>query len=154
MTECVDLKFRGTSGVVAAAVVRGRDGLTVIDPGPTSCLPALEAHLHDRGEALRHVRRILLTHIHLDHAGATGTIIERVPSARVYVHEIGGPHMIDPAKLIAAEAGSQSPFLIVNLIVVLFSITVRARSPCAINHEFRRGGTRGRRGTSVAPSRR
>ena len=102
MSECVDLKFRGTSGVIASALLRGRDGLTVIDPGPTSCLPALEGYLHAHGDTLRDVRRILLTHIHLDHAGATGTIVERVPSIEVYVHEMGAPHMADPAKLIAS----------------------------------------------------
>ena len=78
------------------------DGLTLIDPGPTSCLPALEAGLRDRGLTLRDVRTLLLTHIHLDHAGATGTIVERVPGIRVYVHERGAPHMIDPEKLLAS----------------------------------------------------
>ena len=48
------------------------------------------------------MRTLLLTHIHLDHAGATGTIVERVPGVRVYVHERGAPHMIDPAKLLAS----------------------------------------------------
>ena len=102
MSECVDLKFRGTSRVIASALLRGRDGLTVIDPGPTSCLPVLEAYLHEHGDTLRDVRRILLTHIHLDHAGATGTIVERVPSVEVYVHEVGAPHLADPAKLMAS----------------------------------------------------
>ncbi len=48
------------------------------------------------------MRTLLLTHIHLDHAGAAGTIVERVPGIRVYVHERGAPHMIDPAKLLAS----------------------------------------------------
>jgi glyoxylase-like metal-dependent hydrolase (beta-lactamase superfamily II) len=76
--------------------------VTLIDPGPTSCLPALEAGLGGRGMTLRDVRRLLLTHIHLDHAGAAGTIAERVPGLRVFVHERGAPHMIDPAKLLAS----------------------------------------------------
>jgi glyoxylase-like metal-dependent hydrolase (beta-lactamase superfamily II) len=51
---------------------------------------------------LRDLHTLLLTHIHLDHAGATGTILERVPAVRVYVHEIGAPHMADPEKLLAS----------------------------------------------------
>ena len=101
-TDYIDLQFRGSSRVIATALLDGPGGLTLIDPGPTSCLPALEAGLRDRGLALRDVRTLLLTHIHLDHAGASGTIVERVPNIRVYVHERGAPHMIDPARLLAS----------------------------------------------------
>jgi glyoxylase-like metal-dependent hydrolase (beta-lactamase superfamily II) len=100
--DCIDLLFRGSPRVIATAVLQGSDGVTLIDPGPTSCLPSLEAGLNERGLALRDVRSLLLTHIHLDHAGAAGTIVERVPPVRVYVHERGAPHMIDPSKLIAS----------------------------------------------------
>lgn len=101
-TDYIDLQFRGSSRVIATALLDGPGGLTLIDPGPTSCLPALEAGLRGRGLALRDVRTLLLTHIHLDHAGASGTIVERVPNIRVYVHERGAPHMIDPARLLAS----------------------------------------------------
>lgn len=100
--DFIDLHFKGSPRVIATALLTGRDGVTLIDPGPTSCLPALEAGLQHRGLSLREVTTVLLTHIHLDHAGATGTILERVPAARVYVHERGAPHMIDPAKLLAS----------------------------------------------------
>ena len=100
--DYIDLHFRGSPRVIATALLNGPDGLTLIDPGPTSCLPALEAGLRDRGLSLRDVRTLLLTHIHLDHAGATGTIVERVPDIRVYVHERGATHMIDPEKLLAS----------------------------------------------------
>ena len=100
--DFVDLQFRGSPRVIASPVLTGPDGVTLIDPGPTSCLPALEAGLRDRGLSLRDVRTILLTHIHLDHAGASGTILERVPAVRVYVHDVGAPHMADPAKLLAS----------------------------------------------------
>ena len=100
--DFIDLQFRGSPRVIATALISGPGGLTVIDPGPTSCLPVLEAGLRDRGLALRDVRTLLLTHIHLDHAGATGTIVERVPGIKVYVHERGAPHMIDPEKLLAS----------------------------------------------------
>ena len=100
--DYIDLQFRGSPRVIATAILTGADGVTLIDPGPTSCLPALEAGLGARGLTLRDVRSLLLTHIHLDHAGACGTIVERVPAVKVYVHERGAPHMIDPAKLLAS----------------------------------------------------
>lgn len=100
--DYIDLQFRGSPRVIATAILQGTDGVTLIDPGPTSCLPTLESGLRDRGLALRDVRTLLLTHIHLDHAGACGTIVERVPGARVYVHDRGAPHMIDPVKLLAS----------------------------------------------------
>jgi glyoxylase-like metal-dependent hydrolase (beta-lactamase superfamily II) len=102
MNNYIDLQFRGSPHVIATALLTAADGVTLIDPGPTSCLPVLEAGLRERGLALRDVRNVLLTHIHLDHAGAAGTIVERVPGVRVFVHERGAPHMIDPAKLLAS----------------------------------------------------
>lgn len=102
MNDFIDLHFRGSPHVIATAIMTSADGVTLIDPGPTSCLPALESGLRGRGLSLRDVRTLLLTHIHLDHAGATGTIVERVPGVRVFVHERGAPHMIDPAKLLAS----------------------------------------------------
>ncbi len=98
----VDLRFRDLDRVIATAVLRGPDGVVLVDPGPTSCLPALEDGLARIGASLSDVRTILLTHIHLDHAGATGTIAARVPDARVYVHERGAPHLVDPTKLLAS----------------------------------------------------
>ena len=66
----------------------------LIDPGPSSCLPTLlEALGDDRPSAL------LLTHIHFDHAGAAGSLVERWPDLPVYVHERGAPHMADPSRL-------------------------------------------------------
>lgn len=102
MSDFIDLNFRGRPRVIASALLSGPDGVTIIDPGPTSCLPALEQGLRARGLTLRDVRALLLTHIHLDHAGAAGTIVERVPAVKVYVHDVGAPHMIDPAKLLAS----------------------------------------------------
>jgi glyoxylase-like metal-dependent hydrolase (beta-lactamase superfamily II) len=101
-SDFIDLHFKGSPRVIATAVLSGPDGVTLVDPGPTSCLATLEAGLRHRGLSLRDVRTLLLTHIHLDHAGAAGTIVERVPGIRVYVHERGAPHMIDPAKLLAS----------------------------------------------------
>jgi len=98
----IDLKFLGLQHVIGTAVLDGPSGVTLIDPGPTSCLPALESALSDHGRALSDVKTILLTHIHLDHAGATGTLLARLPGASVYVHQRGAPHLIDPVKLLAS----------------------------------------------------
>jgi glyoxylase-like metal-dependent hydrolase (beta-lactamase superfamily II) len=98
----IDLRFHGRERVIASAVLRGPDGLVIVDPGPSSCLPALEEGLAGIGGTLADVRTLLLTHIHLDHAGATGTILSRAPRARVFVHERGAPHLIDPSKLLAS----------------------------------------------------
>jgi glyoxylase-like metal-dependent hydrolase (beta-lactamase superfamily II) len=67
----------------------------VIDPGPTSCLETLLDGLGDVRP-----RALLLTHIHLDHAGASGSLVERWPDLEVYVHERGARHMVSPARLI------------------------------------------------------
>jgi glyoxylase-like metal-dependent hydrolase (beta-lactamase superfamily II) len=94
--------FRGTPGVIATAVLEGPSGIAVIDPGPSSDLAALEADLASGGLSLDDVEAVLLTHIHLDHAGATGTIVRRRPDCRVFVHERGARHMVAPEKLIAS----------------------------------------------------
>jgi glyoxylase-like metal-dependent hydrolase (beta-lactamase superfamily II) len=98
----IDVNFLGVPGIIATAVLHGPGGVALIDPGPTSTLPALRAALAQAGIGLTDVRSIVLTHIHLDHAGATGTIVHEHPDVRVYVHEKGAPHMIDPGKLLAS----------------------------------------------------
>lgn len=97
-----DGQFRGTPGVIATGVLEGTSGIALVDPGPTSDLAALEADLASGGLSLDDVEAILLTHIHLDHAGAAGTIVGRRPGCRVYVHERGARHMAAPDKLIAS----------------------------------------------------
>lgn len=99
-----DVSFRGVAGVIATAVFEGRAGMALVDPGPTSCLPALEAELERGGRCLADVSAVLLTHIHLDHAGATGTILRQAPAARVFVHDRGARHLIDPEKLLRSAS--------------------------------------------------
>ncbi|MCU1384798.1 MAG: fold metallo-hydrolase [Acidobacteria bacterium] len=98
----LDLNFYKVKGVIASVILHGPGGAAIIDPGPSSTLPALRAGLARAGIALADVRAILLTHIHLDHAGATGTLVRENPALRVYVHEKGAAHMVDPSKLIAS----------------------------------------------------
>ena len=96
----IDVWYRGQPGVVGTGVIELADGVLLVDPGPGVTLPRLEAGLREAGVTMSDVRGILLTHIHLDHAGATGAIVRENPSVRVFVHERGAPHMIDPTRLL------------------------------------------------------
>ena len=100
----IDLQFLGRPHAVATAVVQSAGSVALIDPGPSTCLDTLELGLQSHGVRLRDVTHLLLTHIHLDHAGATGTIVGRHPDIRVVVHEKGGPHVVDPRKLVESAA--------------------------------------------------
>lgn len=101
-TRVIDLEFLGQRDVIATAVVETPDGVLLVDPGPGSCLAGLRHELEAAGIGPRDLRGVLVTHIHLDHAGATGTIVREYPHVTVYVHERGAPHLIDPARLIAS----------------------------------------------------
>jgi len=98
----VDLLFLGWPHAIATVVLQDAGRVALIDPGPASCLDALDLGLQAQGLRLSDVTDLLLTHIHLDHAGATGTLVRRHPHIRVVVHERGAPHMADPAKLLAS----------------------------------------------------
>jgi glyoxylase-like metal-dependent hydrolase (beta-lactamase superfamily II) len=92
VSNLIDLMHLGRDRVIGAYDI---DGI-VVDPGPTSCVEKLLAETRPRV--------LLLTHIHLDHAGATGTLVSRFPDIQVYVHERGIPHLVDPEKLLRSAA--------------------------------------------------
>jgi glyoxylase-like metal-dependent hydrolase (beta-lactamase superfamily II) len=98
----VDLNFLGVPEIIATAVLHGASGVALIDPGPSTTLDNLKASLQRRNISVADVRQVLLTHIHLDHAGVTGTLVRENPAIEVFVHERGAPHLIDPAKLLAS----------------------------------------------------
>jgi glyoxylase-like metal-dependent hydrolase (beta-lactamase superfamily II) len=100
--DYVDLNFLGKPEIIATAVLRGPGGVALIDPGPSTTLESLRGSLKQKGIAFADVGQLLLTHIHLDHAGATGTILRENPAIDVFVHERGAPHMVDPARLLAS----------------------------------------------------
>lgn len=100
--DFIDLNFLGRPSIIATGILHGSAGVALVDPGPSSTLSTLERELGAKGIGFRDVRQLLITHIHLDHAGATGAIVERFPHIEVFVHERGAPHMVDPAKLLAS----------------------------------------------------
>jgi len=101
-SEPIDLLHGGAERVIGSYVVETDDGLALVDCGPASCVPALEAGLAARGLELADLSHLLLTHIHLDHAGATGVLVREHPTLQVHVSEVGAPHLIDPARLEAS----------------------------------------------------
>ncbi|MGE3179450.1 MAG: MBL fold metallo-hydrolase [Vicinamibacterales bacterium] len=98
----LDLHFQRLPRIIATGVLHGPGGVALVDPGPASSLPTLRRTLADAGIAMSDVTALLLTHIHLDHAGASGTLVRERPDLKVYVHKAGAPHMVDPSKLLAS----------------------------------------------------
>jgi glyoxylase-like metal-dependent hydrolase (beta-lactamase superfamily II) len=98
----IDLHFLGRPGSIAAYLVPYSGGAVLVDPGPSSTLPALEAGLAAHGLDLGRVTHVLVTHIHLDHVGAAGTLARR--GTRVLVHPDGARHLFDPTRLLASAA--------------------------------------------------
>jgi len=96
----LDLNFQGRPQAIAAYLIRNADAVLLVESGPGSTLAGLEAGLAKEGLAPRDVTHLLLTHIHLDHAGAAGWLARQ--GTEVYVHPVGAPHMLYPEKLLAS----------------------------------------------------
>jgi glyoxylase-like metal-dependent hydrolase (beta-lactamase superfamily II) len=97
-----DLNFQGRPNAIAAYGIPHSGGLVLVECGPGSTLPGLEAALANRGYGFGDVTHVLLTHIHLDHAGAAGHMAQA--GAQIVVHPIGAPHMLAPEKLLSSAA--------------------------------------------------
>jgi glyoxylase-like metal-dependent hydrolase (beta-lactamase superfamily II) len=95
----LDLLHLGAERVIGSYVVETNAGPALFDCGPTTCVDQLKAGLRERGLALTDVRHLLLSHIHLDHAGAAGVLVREHPGLQVHVSEIGAPHLVDPSRL-------------------------------------------------------
>jgi glyoxylase-like metal-dependent hydrolase (beta-lactamase superfamily II) len=102
--DVLDVNFLGRPGVVSCGLIRGAGGVALVDPGPSSSLSGLRAALAAHGLALGDVNAILVTHIHLDHSGAIGSIAREHGAVQVFVHERGAPHMVDPSRLLKSAA--------------------------------------------------
>jgi glyoxylase-like metal-dependent hydrolase (beta-lactamase superfamily II) len=98
----IDTGFRERTGAVAAFLVVGPEGLGLIETGPTTVYERLLAGIRDAGFDPSDVRDVVVTHIHLDHAGGLGTLMRDQPQVRAWVHPVGLPHMLRPEKLIAS----------------------------------------------------
>ena len=100
--ELLDLRHLGHERVIGSYLLETEDGLALQDCGPSTCIPELKARLAERGLELQDVRHLLLSHIHLDHAGAAGALVREHPGLQVHVSEIGAPHLVDPSRLEAS----------------------------------------------------
>jgi len=99
-TTLIDVEYLGYPRVIAACLIESEGHAAIVDPGPASALDTLRRKLDQLGVGVAGLNAILLTHIHLDHAGATGTLVKENPRIRVYVHQRGAPKMVDPTKLL------------------------------------------------------
>ncbi|MGZ4258455.1 MAG: MBL fold metallo-hydrolase [Gaiellaceae bacterium] len=100
--SALDLHHLGRERVIGSYLLETEDGLALQDCGPSTCVPELKARLGEHGLELRDVRHLLLSHIHLDHAGAAGVLVREHPELQVHVSEIGAPHLVDPSRLEAS----------------------------------------------------
>jgi glyoxylase-like metal-dependent hydrolase (beta-lactamase superfamily II) len=100
----LDLNFQGRPHAIASYLIRSGDAVVLIESGPGSTRASLEAGLAQAGLSPRDVTHVLLTHIHLDHAGAAGWLAANAHGATIYVHPVGAPHMLNPEKLLASAA--------------------------------------------------
>ncbi len=98
----IDLLHRGAARSVGCYVVETDDGAALFDCGPATCIPTLKGELAARGLELGEIRHLLLSHIHLDHAGAAGALVRELPTLQVHVSAAGAPHLSDPSKLEAS----------------------------------------------------
>ena len=97
--EPIDLHHLGNERTVAAYALDTDDGPALFDCGPTTCIDALKQGLAERDLQLTDIRHLLLSHIHLDHAGAAGVLVREHPSLQVHVSSIGAPHLVEPERL-------------------------------------------------------
>src|SRR5207244_3691605 len=105
--EPIDLLHQGER-VVGVYLLETPEGPALFDCGPSSSIEALKAGLAERGLALTDLRHLLLSHIHLDHAGAAGSLVREHPALQVHVSGIGAPHPVAPPPDVDLEAWQQT----------------------------------------------
>lgn len=98
----IDLQFLGMPGAIAAYLIPHKQGAVLIESGPGSTLPTLITGIYAHGFSAADITDVILTHIHLDHAGAAGWLARQ--GARIHVHPNGKPHLLNPEKLLASAA--------------------------------------------------
>jgi glyoxylase-like metal-dependent hydrolase (beta-lactamase superfamily II) len=100
----ISLPFREEPEIVGSYLISGGNEIALIDPGPGNMLAAQLAAIREAGFDPTDVTHLVLTHIHLDHAGMTGSLLRHMPRATVYVHSKGAPHLLDTSKIVASAA--------------------------------------------------
>jgi len=98
----IDLHFLGLEKEIGVYLFDTADGPALFDCGPASTLEHLRTGLAEHALEVTDVRHLLLSHIHLDHAGATGELVREHPGLTVWVSPIGAPHLVDPARLVSS----------------------------------------------------
>lgn len=98
----ISLPFQDEEEIIGSYLLAGNNELALIDPGPGSTLETLFEGIHAAGFDGQELTHILLTHVHLDHAGVAGSLARRVPKAQVLVHQFGEPHLLDTSRLVAS----------------------------------------------------
>jgi glyoxylase-like metal-dependent hydrolase (beta-lactamase superfamily II) len=98
----LDTCYQGEPGVIGSYLLSGRQGLGLVDVGSGATIEQLLAGVRTAGYNPLEIEHLVLTHVHLDHASATGRLLELLPRARAYVHRIGAPHLIDSSRLVAS----------------------------------------------------
>ncbi len=98
--HAIDLGFLDRPGSLAAYLVEGPHGLALVETGPSTVRENLEAGIRAAGYGMEDVSHVIVTHIHLDHAGGVGGLTRAYPHMTVWVHPVGAPHLIDNAKLV------------------------------------------------------
>lgn len=96
--------FLGEHEIIGSYLLAGGNELAIIDPGPGSVMQSLLDAIREAGFDHQDVTHLIATHVHLDHAGASGTLARLLPKAHVYVHSMGAPHLLDPSKVVASAS--------------------------------------------------
>ena len=104
MLHVLDLDFHSGPRSLAGGLLDGPGGVVLVDPGPASALGGLRRGLAEHGRSVADLQAVLLTHVHLDHAGAAGVLARENTRLRIFVHERGAPHLADPSKLVASAS--------------------------------------------------
>lgn len=105
----IELGLLGIEGYGAAYVLQGRRGVALVEVGTSLCVPRILAGLEALGVDPAAVGHVLLTHVHLDHAGAAGHLLEHLPNARVVIHSRSHRHLVDPGRLVAGVQAAVGP---------------------------------------------
>src|SRR5512135_224537 len=98
----IDLQTGGFKNLIASYVLKGEQ-ITIVETGPTLSIPNLLIGLEELNVKPDEVIYIALSHVHIDHSGGVGTLLRKLPNAKVIVHSKGAPHLIDPTRLWAAS---------------------------------------------------